>query len=168
MDDGARSLDGASVGTPFHARTSAACRTPFWYSWPPYHVVDIYTDFQQELRAIRETATLNEMSPLSKIRVSGPDAPRLADRLITRDAVAQEVGQILYAPWCNESGKVVGDGLVLRVDETTYMFVAGPSDQWFTSNAAGTRREYRRCQSDDRHPCRPRAEITRGPRGCFG
>ena len=137
MDLMSGTRDSGPMGTPFHARTSAACETTCWFSWPPYHVVDIYTDFQQELRAMRTAATLNEMSPLSKIRVSGRDAPRLVHRLITRDAIAQQVGQVLYAPWCNQDGKVVGDGLVLRLDETTYMFVAGPSDQWFTSNAAG-------------------------------
>lgn len=137
MDRSVGAIGGASVGTPFHPRTSAACETPFWYSWPPYHVVDIYTDSRQELRAMREKATLNEMSPLSKIRVSGPDAAAFANRLITRDALAQEVGQVLYAPWCNEHGKVVGDGLVLRLDMNTYMFVAGPSGRWFRSNSAG-------------------------------
>ena len=130
-------MNGTSVGTPFHPRTSAACETPYWYSWPPYHVVDIYTDHREELQAMREAAVVGEMSPLSKIRVSGRDAHLFANRLITRDAIAQEVGQVLYTPWCNEHGKVVGDGLVLRSDTRTYMFVAGPGDRWFATNAAG-------------------------------
>ncbi len=128
---------GQPVGTPFHERTQAASQTPFWYEWGPYQVVDIFTDFRQELKAMRRDATLNEMSPLNKYRFSGPDAPRLADRLITRDAVTQGVGQILYSPWCNEAGKIVGDGLIFRTHETKYIFVAGPSDEWFASNAAG-------------------------------
>jgi hypothetical protein len=31
-----------------------------------------------------------------------------------------QVGQIYYAPWCDENGHVVGDGLVFRMDETTF------------------------------------------------
>jgi aminomethyltransferase len=122
------------IGTPFHSRTAAATETPLWYSWGPYVVPDIYTDFEEELRAMREAATLNEMSPLSKIRISGPDAALMADRLITRNAVDQEVGQILYSPWCNDAGKVVADGLIFRFGETDYVFVAGPQERWFASN----------------------------------
>ena len=125
------------VGTPFHKRTAPAVETTCWYVWTPYAVPDIYTDFRDELAAMRTAATLNEMSPLSKIRMTGPDAPRLANRILTRNAVAQEVGQILYSPWCNEEGKMVADGLVFRFGAEEYVFVAGPQEQWFTMNAGG-------------------------------
>ena len=125
------------VGTPFHKRSAAAVETSSWFPWPPYIVPDIYTDFNQELAAMRTAATLNEMSPLSKTRITGPDAPRLANRILTRNAITQEVGQILYSPWCNEAGKMVADGLVFRFGEENYVFVAGPQKQWFAMNAAG-------------------------------
>ncbi len=123
------------VGTPFHSRSSAAVETSSWFPWPPYIVPDVYTDFNEELAAMRTAATLNEMSPLSKTRISGPDAPLLADRILTRNAVGQEVGQILYSPWCNEAGRMVADGLVFRFGEHEYVFVAGPQKQWFEMNA---------------------------------
>ncbi len=125
------------VGTPFHKRSAAAVETSSWFPWPPYIVPDIYTDFREELAAMRTAATLNEMSPLSKTRISGPDAPLLANRILTRNAQAQEVGQVLYSPWCNEEGKMVADGLVFRFAEEEYVFVAGPQQQWFTMNADG-------------------------------
>lgn len=125
------------VGTPFHKRTAAAVETASWYPWPPYIVPDIYTDFREELAAMRTAATLNEMSPLSKTRIRGPDAARLANRLLPRNALTQDVGQILYSPWCNEEGKMVADGLVFRFGEEEYVFVAGPQEQWFTMNAGG-------------------------------
>ena len=123
------------VGTPFHSRTAAEVQTGAWFPWPPYITPDIYTDFREELAAMRTAATLNEMSPLSKIRITGPDAPLLADRIIPRDAISQAVGQILYSPWCNESGKVVADGLIFRFGENDYVFVAGPQEKWFSMNA---------------------------------
>lgn len=125
------------IGTPFAPRTAALAQTPFWYAWGPFHVVDVYTDPYEELKATRETASLNEMSPLSKIVIEGPDATRLVDRLITRDATKMDVGQILYAPWCNEAGRVVGDGLVIREEEDRYVLSAGPSAEWFELNAEG-------------------------------
>ena len=39
------------------------------------------------------------------MRVSGPDATRLVDRLITRDARKLAVGQVYYTPWCDEEEK---------------------------------------------------------------
>ncbi len=125
------------VGTPFHRRSAAAVETSSWFPWPPYIVPDVYTDFGEELSAMRTAATLNEMSPLSKTRIRGPDAALLADRILTRNAVDQEVGQVLYSPWCNEEGKMVADGLVFRFGEEEYVFVAGPQKQWFTTNAEG-------------------------------
>ena len=78
------------------------------------------------------------MSPLFKYRISGPDAVKLVDRVITRDACALAVGQIYYTPWCDERGKVVDDGTVTRVSEHTFRWTAAdPSLRWFRQNAVG-------------------------------
>jgi aminomethyltransferase len=125
------------IGTPFHSRSATMMETSSWFVWPPYIVPDIYTDFNEELAAMRTTATINEMSPLSKTRVFGPDAGRFADRILPRDALNQDVGQILYSPSCNESGKMIADGLIFRFAKDEYVFVAGPQQQWFEANADG-------------------------------
>ncbi len=125
------------VGTPFHRRTARASRTPSYYSWDLYHVVDVYEDFRDELRSIREGVAMGDMSPLSKCVISGSDAARFVDRLITRDASKLGVRQVLYTPWCTDAGKVINDGLVFRADETTYRFTSDPSYEWFTSQATG-------------------------------
>ena len=67
----------------------------------------VYADFHDiEYNAIREAAALIDVSPLYKYVVSGPDAVRLVDRVITRDAHADQANQVYYAPWCDEDGKV--------------------------------------------------------------
>ena len=119
------------IGTPFHSRTEAATSTGEWYRWGDYFTVDVYTDPRQELDAMRENATVNEMSPLWKLRISGPDALQLIDEVVTRDFSGQEIGQIIYTPWCNQAGKVVGDGLILRDQENSFILVAGPNEDWF-------------------------------------
>lgn len=70
--------------------------------------------------------------------VSGPDAGRLVDRIITRDATRQQVDQVFYTPWCDERGKVIDDGTITRLDETTYRWTAAePQLRWFQMNAVG-------------------------------
>ena len=70
----------------------------------------------------------------------GPDAAKLVDRVITRDASRLAMGQVYYAPWCDEHGKVIDDGTVTRVGETAFRWTAAdPSLRWLTQNAIGMR-----------------------------
>ncbi len=128
-----------SVGTPFHPRTAAMNRKMQWREWAGYLASSAYADFHDiEYNAIREAAAVIDVSPLYKYRVTGPDALRLTDRVITRDASKLKVGQVVYTPWCDESGKVIDDGTVARVGEEEVRWTAAdPQYRWLTLNAAG-------------------------------
>jgi aminomethyltransferase len=70
--------------------------------------------------------------------VSGPDAARLVDRVITRDVMRMRVGQVFYTPWCDEEGMVIDDGTVARLDEQRFRWTAAePTLRWLAQNAAG-------------------------------
>ena len=70
--------------------------------------------------------------------MTGPDAARLVDRIITRDVSKMAVGQVFYTPWCDEHGKVIDDGTVSRLEEQVFRWTAAdPSLRWFPQNAAG-------------------------------
>ena len=131
------------IGTAFHERTFALCESLNYREWSGYYAVSAYeTHHEHEYHAIRHAAALIDVSPLFKYRVSGPDATRLVDRVITRDARQMAVGQVWYTPWCDEYGKVIDDGTVARLDEQTYRWTAAdPSLRWFRRNAAGLRVE---------------------------
>jgi len=110
-----------------------------WGEWAGYFAAAVYADFHDiEYNAIREAAALIDVTPLYKFVVSGPDAARLVDRFITRDATRIAVDQVVYTPWCDERGKVVDDGTITRRDEHTYFWTAAdPSYRWFKLNAHG-------------------------------
>jgi len=75
-------------------------------------------------------------------RLTGPDATKLVDRVITRDMRKVAVGQVIYTPWCDEQGKVIDDGTVSRLEENTYRWTAAdPSLRWFRQNASGMKVE---------------------------
>ncbi len=127
-----------SVGTAFHPRTAPLNRKMQWREWSGYFASSVYADFHDiEYNAIREAAALIDVSPLYKYLVSGPDATRLVDRVITRDATKLAVGAVYYTPWCDENGKVVDDGTVHRLDERLYRWTAAdPQLRWLRQNSA--------------------------------
>ena len=127
------------IGTPFHERTLALCESLNYREWSGYYTVSAYeTHHDHEYNAIRNAAALIDISPLFKYRVTGRDATRLVDRIITRDVRKISVGQVVYTPWCDEHGKVIDDGTVSRLEENVYRWTAAdPSLRWLTQNSIG-------------------------------
>ncbi len=127
------------VGSPVHERTFALCESLNYREWSGYYAVSAYEGHHEhEYNAIRNAAALIDVSPLFKYLVSGRDAARLVDRLITRDVSKMAVGQVFYTPWCDEHGKVIDDGTVSRLGEDRFRWTAAdPSLRWFRQNAAG-------------------------------
>lgn len=127
------------IGTAVHQRTFALCESLNYREWSGYYAVSAYeSHHDHEYNAIRNAAALIDVSPLFKYLVSGPDAWRLVDRIITRDVARMAPGQVYYTPWCDERGKVIDDGTVTRLDERTFRWTAAdPSLRWFRQNAAG-------------------------------
>ena len=127
------------IGTAFHPRTFPLCESLNYREWSGYYTVSSYeVHHEHEYNAIRQASALIDVSPLYKYRVTGKDATRLVDRIITRDMRKVSVGQVLYTPWCDERGKVIDDGTVTRLEENVYRWTAAdPSLRWLRQNAAG-------------------------------
>lgn len=127
------------IGTPVHERTFALCESLNYREWSGYYTVSAYeSHHEHEYNAIRNAAALIDVSPLFKYMVTGTDAARLVDRLITRDVSKMTVGQVYYTPWCDEHGKVIDDGTVSRLGDQAFRWTAAdPSLRWFRQNADG-------------------------------
>jgi aminomethyltransferase len=79
-----------------------------WY-WPNH-----FGDPIAEHHAVRNAVGVWDESPLRKWHFRGKDALAAADRIFTNDMLSLEVGQVRYAPFCDENGKMVGDGTVFN------------------------------------------------------
>ena len=79
-----------------------------WY-WPNH-----FGDPVAEHHAVRNDVGVWDASPLRKWGFMGPDALAAADRIFTNDMLSLEVGQVRYAPFCDENGKMLGDGTVFN------------------------------------------------------
>jgi len=127
------------VGTAVHERTLALCESLNYREWSGYYTVSVYEmTHEHEYNAIRNSAALIDISPLFKYRVTGKDATRLVNRVITRDINKVAVDQVIYCCWCDPAGKVIDDGTITRLGENDYRWTAAdPSLRWFQQNALG-------------------------------
>lgn len=125
--------------TPFHDRTSRLCLQQNWRRWAGYMVAGSYElTLDREYWAIRNGAALIDVTPLMKYVIRGEDASRLLNRVVTRDVAKLKVGQVFYTPWCDDEGKMIDDGTISRLDDTTFrMTSADPNFRWLTMNAMG-------------------------------
>lgn len=123
-------------GTPFNGRTAPLNKWRRWVSWDRFHLVDVFSTIEEELGAIRNRAAVIEMSPLSQHVISGPDAARLVDRVITRRVDTMADRQVYYSPWCDHDGMMIGDGIVVRLEESRFIMTADPMMTWLTQCSA--------------------------------
>ncbi len=124
------------IGTAFHERTFPLCHSLSYREWSGYYTVSVYeVHHEHEYNAIRNAAALIDISPLYKYLITGKDATRLVNRVITRDINKVKVGQVIYCCWCDEEGKVIDDGTISRLEENVYRWTAAdPSLRWFRQN----------------------------------
>jgi aminomethyltransferase len=127
------------VGTPFHDRTLPLCESLNYRDWAGYFAPSSYEPLHEhEYNAIRNATALIDISPLFKYLVTGRDAVRLVNRIITRDAMKLQPGQVVYTPWCDENGRVIDDGTVTRLEEQRFRWTAAdPSLRWISRQAPG-------------------------------
>ena len=124
--------------TPFHARLVPHARANDWQRWGGYTTVNCFSEVVTEYFAIRNSATLYDISPMRKYRIAGPDAVRCMNRLLTRDAAKIRPGRAAYAVWCDDGGKVIDDGTVFRLAETDFRLNSQEHQQcWLEDSAIG-------------------------------
>jgi len=125
--------------TPFHERTSKLSLPQNWRRWAGHIVVGSYDlHIEREYWAIRDAVAMIDVSPLMKYMIEGPDAARLLDKLVPRDIGKMAVGQVGYTGWCDDEGKLLDDGTISRLGETTFRLTsAEPSLRWLSMNAVG-------------------------------
>ena len=125
------------VGTPFHPRTVELCTSLFFKDWAGYHAVRSYdTCHEREYFALRHSAGLIDVSPLFKYEVRGNDAATLLSRVTVRDISRLNVGRATYLCWCDDAGKVLDDGTVMRLGKDHFRVTAAePTYAWLLTHS---------------------------------
>jgi len=124
--------------TPFHPRTAAANQLNAWHRWRDHTVADAYFDVGMEYNAIRNACAVFDLSPMSKHRISGPDALGFLNRLLTRDAARILPGRVGYCVWCDDAGQVIDDGTLFHLGENLYRLCSQERQlDWLLRSALG-------------------------------
>ncbi len=128
-----------SVGSAFDERALHLNVRRQWREWSGVFSSSAYAPHVDiEYNAIRNAAALIDISPLFKYHVAGPDADRLVDRVITREATSVKPGRVIYTPWCDAAGKVIDDGTLMRLDDDSWRWTAAEGQlRWLRLNARG-------------------------------
>lgn len=130
--------DAALQTTPFHEVIAPLNTSMQWERWQGFATVTRFYNEAQEYAAIRNSASLYDISPMRKYRVTGPDAARFIDRLITRDIERCRPGRCMYAPWCDGEGKLIEDGTVFRLADDRFQINCGEHNlSWFRATSRG-------------------------------
>jgi len=128
-----------SVGSAFDERALELNVRRQWREWSGVFSSSAYAPhIDIEYNALRNAAALIDVSPLFKYRVSGPDADRLVDRVITREAAQVRSDRVIYAPWCDSDGRVIDDGTLMRLDDGSWFWTAAEGQlRWLRLNSRG-------------------------------
>lgn len=123
--------------TAFHSRLEPLNETKVWKNWSGFLVAPQFKySLTNEYYAIRSSVSLLDTSPLFKYRISGPDAVRLLERIMSRDIKSCKTGAAQYTVWSDEKGFVIQDGVILRTNEFEFFLTAGePTLRYFKSVA---------------------------------
>ena len=87
----------AVYATPFHPRTAPLNILNEWHRWKDYTVADAFFDEALEYAAIRNACAVFDLTPMTKHRITGPDALAFLNRFATRDVARIKPGKVGYA-----------------------------------------------------------------------
>ena len=100
-----------------------------------------YGPILDEVRCVRERVGLFDLCHMGRFRVTGPDAVRFVDRVVTCFCEKIALGGIRYGLFCLEDGNPIDDVLVYRDEDAVFIVVnAGNTTvdlEWLNQNLTG-------------------------------
>lgn len=94
-----------------------------------------FTGWADENVSWKETCCVGDWSYLDELRVEGPEALKFFSDFIVNSVAKFAIGQAKHVICCNKSGKVIGEGVLMRHGEQSFEFNArGPVTPWLEYN----------------------------------
>ena len=108
----------------------------FGHQYEPYE----YTGWLDESMSWKDTCYIGTWSPLQKVRLQGPDAVEFMSTLAGNGFSTFAVGQGKHVALCNPRGRVLGDGVLMRLAEDELICTVGRNaTAWIEWNLARSR-----------------------------
>ena len=109
----------------YHAEHGKMMTTGTWMR--PEH----YGSVQNEVRAVRNSVGMIDVSTLGKLRLQGPGVPDFLNKIYTNKWSKLAIGRVRYGILCNDEGVVLNDGVTARLDQEDWLMTT-------TSTASGS------------------------------
>ncbi len=106
--------------SPFYSRLKALDTVNEWHQWKGFTAANELYCADTEYFAIRNATAVFDLTPMTKYRITGPDALAYLDRLVTRDMSRVAPGRVAYSVWCDDQGQVIDDGTIFHLREGEY------------------------------------------------
>lgn len=106
--------------TPFYSRLAELDTLNVWHEWKGYTTPDALYCADMEYFAIRNATAVFDLTPMTKYRITGPDALDYLNRLVPRDMAKVAPGRVAYTVWCDDHGKVIDDGTIFHLRQGDY------------------------------------------------
>jgi len=124
--------------TPFYSRLEKLDTVNEWHEWKGYSSADSLYCADMEYFAIRNSTAVFDLTPMTKYRITGPDAQDYLNRLVTRDMAKIRPGRVAYAVWCDDQGRVIDDGTIFHLREGEYRLCSQERHfAWLQASAIG-------------------------------
>jgi glycine cleavage system aminomethyltransferase T len=100
--------------------------TRFGFAFEPFE----FTDWIDESMSWKETCYIGDWSPLVKFSLKGPEALDFWASIAVNSFGKFAKGQAKHAVLPNSDGKVMGEGILMRLAEDELFFTSGPGAVW--------------------------------------
>jgi vanillate/3-O-methylgallate O-demethylase len=100
--------------------------TQFGSTFEPWE----YTGWVDESVSWKDALYIGDWSPLAKLRVTGRDALKFFSEIAVNSFATFDVGQAKHIILCNAAGKIMGEGVLMRLAAEDFLFTSGPGVAW--------------------------------------
>lgn len=100
--------------------------TRFGTTYEPWE----YTDWIDESMSWKDALYIGDWSPLEKLHVTGPEALKFFSDISVNSFAKFEIGQAKHVVFCNSQGKIMGEGVLMRLAAESFLFTSGPGVAW--------------------------------------
>jgi len=121
----------------FEYHKNSGARLIEFHNWemPVY-----YTSIKQESLAVRNNAGVFDVSHMGNIFITGNEAQKFVDYIITNSVADKKNGKVIYSPICNENGFILDDILVYKFSEKKFLLIVNASNKdkvlnWLIKNS---------------------------------
>jgi vanillate/3-O-methylgallate O-demethylase len=94
---------------------------------PGWGGVPEYTTWIDEQMSWKRSCYLGDWSFLPAVQLDGEDALALSARLFVNSFARFDIGQAKHVVCCNEDGKTIGDGILERLSEHSFVVTGSPA-----------------------------------------